>query len=118
MTQEEKKIIEYCDARFREVEKQEKELTKEELMNEIMPKPKVTDPELIKRIDELEKKCDEMLSFCEETRMAYQINKVFEIAGKTIGIDMATVKAMSAEEYAEWAKEHVRENEDGTLTIF
>ena len=46
------------------------------------------------------------------------ICKVFEIADKTIGIDMATVDAMSDEEYAEWAKEHTRENEDGTLTIF
>ena len=46
------------------------------------------------------------------------INKVFEIADKTIGIDMATVDALSDEEYAEWAKEHTRENEDGTLTIF
>lgn len=85
MTQEEKMVIEYCHNRFREAEKQGKELTKEELMNEIMPNPKVTDPELIKRIDEAEKKCDELLALCEETRITYEriMEKLKNENGKT-----------------------------------
>ena len=85
MTQEEKKVIEYCDARFRETEKQGKELTKEELMNEIMPKPKVTDPELIKRLDEAEKNLNELLALCEETRITYEriMEKLKNENGKT-----------------------------------
>lgn len=47
-----------------------------------------------------------------------QLRLIFKVAENTIGMHLSTVKAMTNKEYEEWAKEHVRKNEDGTTTIF
>ena len=52
------------------------------------------------------------------TREDKQLRLFFKVAENTIGRHLSTVKAMTDKEYEEWAKEHVRKNEDGTITIF
>lgn len=50
--------------------------------------------------------------------MVQDVGLIFKVAENTIGMHLSTVKAMTDKEYEEWATEHARKNEDGTINIF